>query len=359
MMVRGANWPSASASRPEIRLSQVAAHAGVSASTVSNVVNGRSDRVGPKTFQRVVESIRALNYQPSYAARLLRTGQTPMLGLMVPSIANPFFSSLASELDLASQKRGYNLMLGNTYRDPDKEHEFLEDLMRYGARGVITTSSLARQSQYAFWIERGLSIVSFDRRASADFTLPVDYVSIDNVDAGYAATRHMLDRGHTSVAYVTAPAKTVARMDRRDGYLAAMREAGLERRSSVFEPQSTAAFMDAELADVGRSMVEDMVAKKRLPGAIVAMNDMVALGVLSALHAHRIRVPDDVSLIGIDNLFLDSLTTPGLSSMRQPLAEIAETMVERLRVRLANPRLPTTERVFKAELVSRASVRNA
>jgi DNA-binding LacI/PurR family transcriptional regulator len=346
------------ASRPEIKLWQVAAHAGVSESTVSNVMNGRSGRVGPETLQRVVESIRLLNYQPSHAARLLRTGQTPMLGLMVPSIANPFFSSLASELDQAAQRRGYNLMLGNTYRDPDKEHEFLEDLMRYGARGVITTSSLAKQNQYALWIERGFSIVSFDRRASADFTLPVDYVSIDNVDAGYAATRHMLDRGHTSVAYVTAPARTLARMDRRAGYLAAMREAGFERQSSVFELQSTAAFMDSELADVGRNMVKDMVAQKQMPSAIVAMNDMIAFGVLSALHAHGIRVPDDVSVIGIDDLFLDSLTTPGLSSMRQPLAEIAETMVERVRVRLANPRIPTTERVFKAELVSRASVRN-
>lgn len=344
--------------KAEVKLRHVARHAGVSESTVSNVMNGRSEKVGPETFQRVVESIRALNYQPSHAARLLRTGHTPMLGLLVPSIANPFFSSLARELDEAAQKRGYRLLLGNTYRDPEKEREFLEELMRYGARGAITTSSLANQSQYVGLIERGLSMVSFDRRASPDFTLPIDYVSIDNFHAGHAATAHMIARGHRAISYLTAPAKTLSRNDRRMGYEAAMKEAGLERFIRVSEAEAHATFMDSELPELGRRLAKDVAGQKDRPTGIVAMNDMLAIGVIAGLHESGVLVPEEVSVVGIDDLYLDSLITPALTSMRQPLAEIAETMVERIRLRLTNPRIPTSERVFKAELVERASVRD-
>jgi DNA-binding LacI/PurR family transcriptional regulator len=340
----------------EVKLRHVAQHAGVSESTVSNVMNGRSEKVGAKTFQRVVESIRVLNYQPSHAARLLRTGHTPMLGLLVPTIANPFFSSLARELDEAAQKRGYRLLLGNTYRDPDKEREFLEELMRYGARGAITTSSLARQSQYVPLIERGLHMVSFDRRASPDFTLPIDYVSIDNFHAGHAATRHLIEQGHRAIAYVTAPAKTLSRADRRSGYLAAMKEAGREQMATVSEFEASSNFMDTELPDLGRRAAKELASRTPRPTGLVAMNDMIAIGLIAGLHECGLRVPEDVSVIGIDDLYLDSLVTPALTSMRQPLAEIAEMMVERLHLRLSNPRTPNTERVFKAELVKRASV---
>jgi DNA-binding LacI/PurR family transcriptional regulator len=348
--------PRVTAPTAEVKLRHVALHAGVSESTVSNVMNGRSDKVGAKTFQRVVESIRALNYQPSHAARQLRTGHTPMLGLLVPTIANPFFSSLARELDEAAQKRGYSLLLGNTYRDPDKEHGFLEQLMRYGARGAITTSSLAQQNQYVSLIERGLHMVSFDRRASPDFTLPIDYVSIDNFHAGHAATLHLLEQGHRAIAFVTAPVKTLSRADRRAGYLAAMKEAGLEASAIVSEFEASSNFMDTELPDLGRRVAKELITHKPGPTAMVAMNDMIAIGLIAGLHESGLRVPQDVSVIGIDDLYLDTLVTPALTSMRQPLSEIANMMVERLHLRLASPHTPNTERVFKAELVVRASV---
>jgi DNA-binding LacI/PurR family transcriptional regulator len=201
-------------------------------------------------------------------------------------------------------------------------------------------------------------MVSFDRRASPDFTLPIDYVSIDNFHAGYAATKHMLDCGHTAVTYVTAPAKTLSRIDRRNGYQTAMREAGLENLTAVSEFEASATFMDSELPEVGRRMAKELAAQKNRPTGIVAMNDMIAIGLIAGLHESGLNVPDNVSVIGIDDLYLNALITPGLTSMRQPLSEIAETMVERIRLRLTSPRIPTTERVFKAELVVRSSVKN-
>src|SRR5258706_3199706 len=203
-----------------VQIQDVARHAGVSVRTVSNVLNGRVDRMRPGTLRRVNEAIRILNCQPNQVARLLKTGRSPLLGLLVPSIANPFFGSLAREIDERAQKLGYRLLLGNTARDTEKEREFLESLVSFGIRGVITTSSIGEQGHYAALIERGLCIVSFDRKSGPDASLPIDYVSIDNLEAGRMATEYLIGRGHQAIGYVTAPAKTLSRVDRREQDLA-------------------------------------------------------------------------------------------------------------------------------------------
>ena len=229
--------------------------------------------------------------------------------------------------------------------------------MVYGVRAAIVASSMEDQSHYISLIERGLTIVSFDRKASPDSALPIDYVSIDNFHAGYAATQHLIESGHTSIAYVTATAKTLARIDRREGYLAAMKEAGLFRSARVFEHAVNTAFSDSDMAEVGRSVANDIAQKRRRPTGMVAMSDMVAIGMIAGLHDRGVRVPDDVSIVGIDDLYLDSLISPAITSIRQPLVEIAEEMVDRIIKRLANPGLATTERVFKPLLIGRDSVK--
>ena len=340
-----------------VQIQDVARHARVSVTTVSNVLNGRMDRMRLGTLRRVNEAIRVLNYQPNQVARLLKTGRSPLLGLLVPTIANPFFGSLAREIDERAQKLGYRLLLGNTARDSEKERDFLESLMAFGVRGVITTSSIVEQDHYRSFIERGLSIVSFDRKSSPHASLPVDYVSIDNFEAGRAATEHLLAAGHRAIAYVTAPAKTLSRIDRRDGYLAAMKRARLSAEIRVVELRVKTAFGDSDMSEVGRNVANEVAKTNPRPTAIVTMNDMLAIGMIARLHDLGLRVPNDISLVGIDDLYLDPLIRPAISSMRQPLPDIAQAMLERLMARLENPKLPTTELVFKPELIARDSVR--
>lgn len=341
-----------------VQIQDVARHAGVSVSTVSNVLNGRMNRMRPGTLRRVNEAIRVLNYQPNQVARLLKTGRSPILGLLVPSIANPFFGSLAREIDERCQKLGYRLLLGNTARETEKERDILESLVAFGVRGVITTSSIVEQGHYTALIERGLSIVSFDRKSSPDTSLPVDYVSIDNFEAGHAATEYLIASGHRAIAYVTAPAKTLSRIDRRDGYTAAMRGARLSAEIRVFEMSAKTAFGDSDMSDIGRNFANEVAKKSPRPTAIVTMNDMVAIGVIAGLHDLGLRVPRDISIVGIDDLYLDQLISPAISSMRQPLPDISQAMLDRLITRLENPKLPTTELVFKPKLIVRDSVRS-
>jgi DNA-binding LacI/PurR family transcriptional regulator len=274
----------------------------------------------------------------------------------VPSIANPFFAILASEIERGAHANGYRLLLGNTYRDPKKERELLEDFFANGIRGVITASSPPTQDHYVRLLERGLSIVAFEGRAAAGSALPIDYVSVDNFHAGYAATRHLLLNGHEDIAFVTAPLRTVSRKDRRAGYASALEEAGLGKRAQVIEAPDRP-YDDAEMIDLGRGLGRQIAALKSRPTAVVAMSDIIAIGVMSGLHDAGLRVPQDLSIVGIDDLYLDALVSPSLTSIRQPIPEIAESMINRLVRRISAPSLAPTEQVFRPALVVRDSVR--
>jgi DNA-binding LacI/PurR family transcriptional regulator len=365
----------------ESKISDVARTAGVSVSTVLNVLDRQTSRMRPEVVQRIKKAILTLGYRaPSkkmsgqgagHAAASAghgdaKTGgsgaggpkaRAPLLGLLVPSIANPFFGVLASEIERVAHTNGYRVLFGNTYRDPKKERELLEDFFAHGIRGVITASSLTNQDHYVRLLQRGLTIVSFDRRASPDSSLPIDYVSVDNVHAGYAATRHLILNGHSAIAYVTAPMRTVSRTDRRAGYVSAMQEAGFGKHVSVVEAPPDTPYDDAELVNVGRRIGMEIVAKKKRPTALVAMSDIIAIGVIAGLHDGGLRVPRDISIVGIDDLYLDALISPTITSIRQPIPEIAEAMIGRLVKRIETPHLASAEQVFRPALVVRNSVR--
>ncbi|HXI56989.1 MAG TPA: LacI family DNA-binding transcriptional regulator, partial [Polyangia bacterium] len=346
-------------------LQQVATHSGFSRSTVSNVVNGLSEKVSLETFQRVTESIRLFNYRPNTAARLLRSGHArpTVLGLLVPSIAHPFYASLARALDQATRQQGFSLVLRNTNSDPATEHGLVEEFIADGVRCVALASSTAEESHLQGWIDRGLCIVSFDRLASAHLGLPMDTVSLDNFHAARTATRHLIENGHTAIAYATQPIMTRAmtcltRSERRDGYLAAMKEVGQEDNALVLELPVAGKHPDTALSASGRQVALKLIGRRNRPTGIVCMNDLIAFSLVAGLHGAGVRVPDDISLVGIDGLSLDALATPPLTSMHQPLAAIAEATIERMQARLSNPHLPAAQQLLKADLVIRASVKS-
>jgi DNA-binding LacI/PurR family transcriptional regulator len=341
----------------EAKISDVARMAGVSASTVLNVLEGPTSRMRPEVVQRVKKAIMVLDYRAPKKVAASTKARAPLLGLLVPSIANPFFAVLVSEIERAAHTNGYRVLFGNTYRDSKKERELLEDFFAHGIRGVITASSLPTQDHYVRLLQRGLTIVSFDRRAAPDSSLPIDYVSVDNVHAGYAATRHLILNGHTAITYVTAPMTTISRTDRRAGYVSAMQEVGLGKQVSVIEASPDTPYDDAELVNVGRRIAKEIVEKKKRPTGIVAMSDIIAIGVMAGLHDGGLRVPRDISIVGIDDLYLDALVSPTITSIRQPIPEIAEAMVGKLVRRIASPTLASAEQVFRPALVVRNSVR--
>jgi DNA-binding LacI/PurR family transcriptional regulator len=340
-----------------ITIEDVARRAGVSISTVSNALNSRPERMRKETLVRIQAVIEELGFQPNRAARQLKTGHTPLIGLLVPSIENPAYGSLAHEVETVAQERyGYRVLLGSTYRDRAKESGFFDDLLSHGVRGVIVISSLADQSHLHAAVRRGLIAVSYDRRAPVRHVSPIDYVSMDNANAARLAVEHLLAQGHTRLMLVTASGRTLSRTEKIDGFLSAARKGHVERTTKVIEHKATSTFGDAEMAELGRALAETIAKMRPRPTGIVAINDMLAIGLIAGLRSRGVEVPGDASVIGMDDIALSALVSPAVTSIRLPLATMAETMVDRIICRLGDPDIATGEFLFQPGLVVRDSV---
>jgi DNA-binding LacI/PurR family transcriptional regulator len=338
-------------------IQDVAREAGVSVSTISNVLNGRIDRMRRETLVRVEAAIAALNFRPNRAAQQLKTGHTPMLGLLVPSIANPMYGYIAREVEtVARQQHGYRVMLGNTYRDKDTETGFFEDLLSHGVRGVIVISSLLDERHYEPAVRHGLVVVSYDRRATPGASPAIDHVTVDNAACAHLAASHLIARGHRRLAFATASVQTMSRKEKVKGFLAAAEAAGLGDSARVFEGSMQSGYGDSEMADVGRMLAARIAAERQRPTGIVAVNDLMAFGLMAGFRDAGLSVPGDVSVVGIDGLFLSSLMNPGLTTVRLPVPEMARTLVERVIGRMADPGIAPGEFVFQPDLVERESV---
>lgn len=340
-------------------LQDVARHAGVSVGTVSNVVNGRTERMGAEILHKVQAAIEELGYQPNRAARFLKTGHTPLLGFLVPSMGTPIWGWLAREVELIAQNEfGYRVLAGNTDRDPKLELAFLEDLLSHGIRGVIIVSPLLDINRLKELVKRGLVAVIHDQRRLPENKLDVDYVTISHIEAITMAVRHLVENGHKKLAFVTASGKSVSRLDKIRGFLDAARAAGLADSAEIIEGQSSARYGDDEMPILGRTLAEQIAARKDRPTGIVALNDMLAMGLLFGFQRCGLRVPQDISVIGMDDLMLSGFVSPGITSIRPPFTDMARRMVSRIVSRLGAPDEATQEHIFSPRLVVRGSVAN-
>jgi len=338
-------------------IQDVAHQAGVSISTVSNVLNGRTDRMRRDTLARVETAILALSYRPNRAAQQLKTGNNPMLGLLVPSIANPMYGYIAREIEtIAQQKYGHRVMLGNTYLSKEIETGFFDDLLSHGVRGVIMISSQLDEQHLDLFVQRGLVAVSYDRPATPGASPALDHVTVDNAAAARMATEYLISRGHRRLVFATAAGQTMSRREKVRGFLAATQSAVLVDSAHVIEGSMQAGFGDSEMADVGRMLAARIVLDPRRPTGIVAVNDLMAFGLMAGLRDAGLSVPVDMSLVGIDGLFLSALMNPGLTTVRLPVPLMANKLVERVIGRMTDPSIKSSEFIFQPDLVERDSV---
>lgn len=333
-------------------IQDVAALAEVSVSTVSNVLNGRDDRMRPETLARVHQAIADLNYRPNLSARSLKTGHLAMLGLMLPTVANPFYGALARWVEAAAAARGYGLLFCNTYRDAAREQEYAETFFSQGVRGLILGSAMAQYQHLLPLLSGGLAVVSLDHTSANDSQLR-DFVSVDNRLAGSMAVDHLLALGHRHITFVGAPAQSMNRQARMEGALAACARAGATLQ--VYIETSTTDRNELEMAELGRLAAHGLHAAQSVSTAFIGVNDMVAMGLLVGMRECGRAVPTDVSVIGIDGIFLGEYVSPSLSSVLQPIERIATTAVDHLIRRMKSPDIASQVTMFDPELLVRAS----
>jgi DNA-binding LacI/PurR family transcriptional regulator len=246
-----------------VTIHQVAAEAGVSPSTVSNVLNGRSHRMLPQTRERVEEAIARLGYRPNGPARQLRTGRSQALGLVVPSVANPFWGTFARHLEAAALQAGYRVLLCNSEREPARERDYLEELWADGIRGVVLCSSLPSLEHVLPLVERGLTLVAFDRTAQAGDPPSLVNISVDNAVGAELATRHLLQLGHRRLAFVSGSLRSVNRRARFRGFEAALEEFGLTADDAIVWSGGTPdhygdRFGDLDFPELGRAAAREL-----------------------------------------------------------------------------------------------------
>lgn len=340
-----------------VKIHDVARLAKVSPSTVSNVLNGRNERMRPETKSRVLQAIEQLGYTPSHLARQLKTGHVKIIGLIVPSVANPFWGMVARDVESVALTYGYQVLLCNAERNPLRERHYAESLWSSGVRGVIFGSSPLSFDHLAALAKRGLLVVAFDRKVQSADQVVVNSVGVDNVLGAQIAAEHLLRLGHRQIGFLSGPIRTVSRQDRLQGHHAALRAASIEPDPSlVWEGSSISAYGDIEGVELGRTGARSLLDRPNPPTAICAINDMYALGAYAGASDLGFRVPDDVSIVGFDDIAMAEVAQPALTTVRQPLAAMMQSAVTSLIGRLEGMDAATPEHVtVTPELIVRRS----
>lgn len=334
----------------EVTIRDVALRAQVSVTTVSNLLNGRDSRMRPETKDRVAAAMEELGFRPSRLARHLRTGQGGLVGLVVPSVANPFWGGFARAVEREALAHGLQVMLCNSERDPDRESAYVEELWATGVRAVILGSSPPSLDHLKPALDRGLTLVAFDREPQEGDPTAIRSVSIDNEAGARLATDHLIELGHRRIGFLTGPVTTISRRRRLTGYLTALEQVNVDADGHLVWEGAVSDYGGAESAELGRAGMATLLRRDDPPTAVVTVNDMYAIGACTAIRDTGRTIPE-VSVVGFDDIVLAALHNPPLTTVRQPLAEMARLAVELLQAPAPAPR------VVQPELVIRQSTR--
>lgn len=301
----------------------VASLAGVSVGTVSNVLN-HPDRVSPGTRERVTSAVEKLGFVRNESARQLRAGTSGMIGLVVLDAGNPFFTDVAFGAEEVITDAGYSLMLANSGEDPDREARHLDLFERIRAEGVLVSPVDAGGAALARLRERGVPVVLVDRGTELTHECSV---AVDDVAGGRLATTHLLEQGHQRIAVIGGPESLRQVTERRAGAQEAV--AGFadgNGRWARLELVPTTALTIAEGRRVGAELAARSDAER--PTGLFALNDLLALGLLQSLTLAGLRVPEDVAIVGYDDISGSDHYLPPLTTVRQPLDEVGRRAIE-------------------------------
>jgi LacI family transcriptional regulator len=324
-------------------IADVARHAGVSVATVSHVMN-RTRHVGPETAERVHSAIAALRYSPNTLARSLRRGETKTIGLLLPDNSNPFFASVARQIEDAGFLAGYTVILCNSDGSAEKEERYLQVLMAKQIDGLIFAGSSDHARVFSS-LQPGVPAVLLDREIHS---VNVDSVLVDHDYGGYLAGRYLAGLGHEKIGVIGGPRDSSSSPARLRGFARALQEAGLDL------PPASVVDSDYHFAG-GRMAMERLMAQAPGITALFACNDLMAMGALTVLRGRGLRVPGDMSMIGFDDIPYAVTTWPPLTTIAQPVEKIGTRAVSLLLERVAEPAAHSRREVLTPVLVERES----
>ncbi|GHX10696.1 substrate-binding domain-containing protein [Vibrio cholerae] len=327
-------------------MKDIARLAGVSTSTVSHVIN-KSRFVSDEIAERVNNAAQQLNYAPSALARSLKMNRTKTIGMLVTTSTNPFFGEVVKGVERSCYHQGYNLILCNTEGDNQRMKASINTLLQKRVDGLLLMcSTLEGERLDVFDRYPDIPIVVMDW---GPILFASDKIQDNSLQGGYMAAKHLIECGHKEIGCITGPLIRHQAQMRYEGYKRALAEAGIAINpdwivESDFECEG------------GYQAFEKLYQRGKLPSALFVSNDMMAMGVIQAANQRGLRVPDDLSLIGYDDVHIAKFMTPALTTIHQPKYRLGKAAVDTLLYRLENP--DTTAQVVQLEptLVVRSSV---
>jgi LacI family transcriptional regulator, fructose operon transcriptional repressor len=321
------------------RIIDVAKHAGVSVASVSRVLAGLPG-VSEETRARVQAAAKALDYRPDLAARRLRSRRTDTIGLIVSDIRNPFFTEVSRAVEDMAYEHGQRVILCNADEDPEKEAFYLELMRNENVSGVILSPTLPLLSHFKA-ADYGFPIVLVDR---CERGTEADAVVLDNVDAAYRLTEHLIERGYRKISCLYGVASSTGQQ-RYEGYTLAMMRANLALQGRALRPAVAEA----------RSATLELLAGRQPPEALIASNGLLLLGIAEGVRELGLRCPTQIAVAGFDDLPWVRLLDPGFTVVAQPTYDIGRAAIELLLQRIAQPSQAVRRVVLRGDLIVRGS----
>lgn len=327
-------------------MKDIAKLAKVSTSTVSHVIN-KSRFVSDEIAERVNKAAKELNYAPSALARSLKMKRTKTVGMLVTTSTNPFFGEVVKGVERRCYEKGYNLILCNTEGDSERMKSSIDTLLQKRVDGLmLMCSTLEGEHLDVFERYPELPVVVMDW---GPMLFASDKIQDNSHQGGYMATQHLIDNGHTEIGCITGPLHRNQASSRYEGFKQAMSEANIEVRADWIVESNFE-------CDGGFDAFQTLKSRGRLPSALFVCNDMMAMGVIHAATQDGLRVPQDLSLIGYDDIHLSKYMTPALTTIHQPKHRLGKAAVDTLLSRLESPEVYPQVVELEPTLVERSSV---
>ena len=332
-----------------VTIKDIAKIAQVSATTVSNVINGKTSKTTEETKQRILNLIKELDYKPNAMARSLVNGETKLIGVILPDISSFYFSQIVKGIEETAEEHGYSILVCSTYNNAENEHNYINLMREHCVDGIIITPSLIKES----WQFEDILKIKYPMVAIHRSIINAEYVCnvyLDNYNDGYEATRYLIELGHKNIGCINGTQWLVNSEDGMQGYKQAMKDYGLE----INEQWTYSSTQDVETGVKG---AEKLLNCNNKVTAIIACSDIIAYGVYKAVSKLNLSIPDDLSVMGLDNLVFSEIITPALTTFKQPIKEMANKATEELISIIL--RQPKTQSDYKytSELVVRESVK--
>jgi len=327
-----------------VTLKDVAQLAGFSVTTVSNVVRGWP-YIADETRQKVQEAIRDLGYSPHPIAQGLRTGQMQTIGFIVPDISNPYFAAIVSVAEDIAQEHQYSVIIFSSHEDPTRQAECLRRASNRMVDGLLIAPVASTPITPTLFADLDVPTVLIDR-VPDDYTGPA--CALNNLHVGQLATEHLCQLGHQRIAHIAGPPMVRAARERAIGYQRTLKQYNLTYEQIVHTTSQWG-------CEDGYQQMRQLLQIEPPPTAVFAGNDLVAIGVLHALDEAGLRCPEDVSIVGVDDIPVGAYIQPTLTTVRQPLQEMARTGIGILLDLVRHQSQPLCQHVLEPTLIPRHS----